>query len=258
MLAGFANAYAAPGHCSYGYQDSSCITPQYRAPEPPPGCSTDAGWTTLTSAKWMGSGYTQPACHYDAPPTCRAGFTQTSDPVWNGSSWSAPECTPDRLPENPVSTSDELAACIAKARTAALYPVVNLAYTFGPFPSVGWSAFLQPRVWSSGSLANEDTMPNIYAGVGSFDPPQVENDMFVVGGGLDFFRQSTNICFVQRGTTNIIGFYNLQNSHVNNNDITPNPPPGTGFSLRPRDRWYNPSGSYVGLYYQGSSGTLMK
>ncbi|MEM5316054.1 hypothetical protein [Paraburkholderia sp. JHI869] len=95
LLLGAASAKAeAPAHCSYGYQDSSCLGPQYRAAQTPPTCSTGAGWTTLTPAKWIGSGFTQAVCHYDAPPTCGAGTTQTGDPGWNGSSWSAPMCTP--------------------------------------------------------------------------------------------------------------------------------------------------------------------
>ncbi|CAB3805103.1 hypothetical protein LMG28688_06113 [Paraburkholderia caffeinitolerans] len=103
LLLGAASAKAeAPAHCSYGYQDSSCLGPQYRAAQTPPTCSTGAGWTTLTPAKWVGSGFTQPACQYDAPPTCQAGYTQTSDPVWNGSSWSAPSCAPPSVPQLPT------------------------------------------------------------------------------------------------------------------------------------------------------------
>lgn len=106
LLLGMAGANAAPAHCSYGYQDSSCITPQYRVPQTPPaGCSTAAGWTTVTAAKWMGSGYTQPVCSYQAPPSCPPGDDQ-SGPDWNGSAWVNLECTP--LARDPASGCESL------------------------------------------------------------------------------------------------------------------------------------------------------
>lgn len=93
LLLGAASAKAeAPAHCSYGYQDSSCITPQWRAPQTPPTCSTDAGWITLTPAKWMGSGFTQPQCNYQAPPSCPTGWQEISGPSWNGSAWVGLSC----------------------------------------------------------------------------------------------------------------------------------------------------------------------
>lgn len=93
LLLGMASANAAPAHCSYGYQDSSCITPQYRAPQTPPaGCSTAAGWTTVTAAKWMGSGYTQPVCSYQTPPTCPDGYLVAAQPSWNGTNWVGLAC----------------------------------------------------------------------------------------------------------------------------------------------------------------------
>lgn len=250
------SAPAAPAHCSYGYQDSSCLGPQYRAAQTAPICPTDAGWTTLTPAKWIGSRFAQPQCNYEAPPTCPNGDNEIGAPVWNGSSWVGLSC---ELPQLPRPTpQDELAACIARAKAVAIYPVANNPVsTGGPYASVGWSAYLQPMVWSNGNTVSADS-PALFAGIGSFDPPQVSNDMFFIQGGPDLFRQSLNFCFVQPGTTNIIGFYNFASLGVTNNSVTPNPPTNTGFTLMPRDRWYNPSGSYQGLYYQGPSGTLMQ
>lgn len=110
---GSVGAHAAPAHCSYGYQDSSCLTPQYRAPQTAPTCSTDAGWTTLTPAKWIGSRFTSPQCSYQAPPTCLAGYTETSPPVWNGASWSAPGCTPTFSPSVPGIAAGICTAAVA-------------------------------------------------------------------------------------------------------------------------------------------------
>jgi hypothetical protein len=96
-------AHAQHAHCSYGWQDSSCVTPVYRADQQPPTCSTDPGWTTVTAAKWIGSRFTQPVCNYQVPPTCQSGQTQISDPVWDGLSWSAPGCIPPTAPpQNPA------------------------------------------------------------------------------------------------------------------------------------------------------------
>ncbi|MCP3718511.1 hypothetical protein [Paraburkholderia sp. CNPSo 3281] len=93
LLLGAASAKAeAPAHCAYGYQDSSCLGPQYRAAQTPPTCSTGAGWTTLTPAKWMGSGFTQPQCNYQAPPSCQTGWQEISGPSWNGSAWVGLSC----------------------------------------------------------------------------------------------------------------------------------------------------------------------
>lgn len=88
-------AHAAPAHCSYGYQDSSCIAPQYRAAETPPTCSSGPGWTTVSGAVWIGSRFTQPQCNYQAPPTCSTGpgWVTSAPAGWNGSSWSAPQCS---------------------------------------------------------------------------------------------------------------------------------------------------------------------
>ncbi len=108
LLLGVGSVDAAPAHCSYGYQDSSCITPQYRAPQTPPaGCSTAAGWTTVTAAKWMGSGYTQPVCSYQAPPSCPSGFNQVG-PDWNGSAWVNLQCTPAAPPVVPADQCESL------------------------------------------------------------------------------------------------------------------------------------------------------
>ncbi|WP_321817831.1 MULTISPECIES: hypothetical protein [unclassified Paraburkholderia] len=94
-------AQAAPAHCSYGYQDSSCLTPQYRAAQTAPTCSSDAGWVTVTPAKWMGSGFTSPQCSYVAAPGCPSGFDVAVAPTWTGAGWTAPACVAAAPPPPP-------------------------------------------------------------------------------------------------------------------------------------------------------------
>ena len=96
-------ALANPTLCSPGYQDSTCVTPISHGAIPAPQCSTDAGWTTISNAVWLGAQWSQPQCNYQAPPACPAGYTQTSPPSWNGSSWSAPGCSPP-VAANPQPT----------------------------------------------------------------------------------------------------------------------------------------------------------
>ena len=89
------SALATPVRCSPGYVDSTCITALVGAPIPPPVCATAPGWTTITAAKWIGSGYTQPQCSYQAPPVCSSapGYITVAPASWNGSSWSNPSCS---------------------------------------------------------------------------------------------------------------------------------------------------------------------
>lgn len=87
-------AHAQHAHCSYGWQDSSCVTPVYRAAQTPPTCSTDPGWTTVAAAQWIGSRFSAPQCAYQAPPSCPADYDQESSPVWNGLSWVGLACIP--------------------------------------------------------------------------------------------------------------------------------------------------------------------
>jgi len=89
------SAFATPVRCSAGFQDNTCLTPIAATPKVAPTCPSSAGYTTATPAKWIGSGYTAPACTYTPPPTCStaAGWLTVVGASWNGSSWSAPECS---------------------------------------------------------------------------------------------------------------------------------------------------------------------
>lgn len=91
VMIGGSRAFAQ-STCSSGFQDSTCLTRLVHGTIAPPTCSTAAGWTTTSSATWIGSGYTSPQCNYQAPPSCPSGYTETSAPVWTGSSWTAPGC----------------------------------------------------------------------------------------------------------------------------------------------------------------------
>lgn len=92
------SALAAPVGCIPGYQDNTCIKSIAAARQVPPSCPATAGWTTTGSAQWMGSGYTQPQCSYQAPPSCPPNYTQSAAPAWNGSSWVGLSCTPSVPP----------------------------------------------------------------------------------------------------------------------------------------------------------------
>jgi hypothetical protein len=246
--------------CTPGYSDMRCVVPIRTNAIPAPACPSAPGYSTITPAVWAGYRWTQPTCSsYLAPPSCLPGYTQISPPAWNGSSWSAPVCQAPEAP--PVTRQDELNACIVKSRTAAIAPLVGTPDSSqwgGPYASVGWSAYLQKLVWGNGNGAFAFS-PFLYAGTGSYDPPQVENDMFWIWAGANIFQTSMNFCFVDRGTAQVIGFYNFADSGIRNADADPPAQPaGTGFVLKPRDRWYNPSYSSDGLYYEGKSGTLTK
>ena len=97
LLAG-RGASAAPVTCSYGYQDSTCGTNLYNAPQVAPTCAATAGWTTTVAAKWIGSQYSAPQCNYQPPPSCPAGWLQSVAPSWNGSSWVGQACEPPPAP----------------------------------------------------------------------------------------------------------------------------------------------------------------
>lgn len=147
---GAVGAHAAPAHCSYGYQDSSCLTPQSRAPQTPPTCSTDAGWTTLMPAKWIGSGFTLPQCNYQAPPTCPDGYTVATPAAWTGSGWVAPTCWPP-LPPVP-QTPDAICSAAVASKTFRLSSYGN--YSGGIVdgstltPAGNWMQVISSTDWS--------------------------------------------------------------------------------------------------------------
>lgn len=107
---------ATPVRCSLGYQDSTCTTSIKQAPRQAPTCSTDEGWTTTAAARWIGSGFTQPQCAFQAAPTCPSGFTQTAASNWDGSTWTGLQCQPS-VPPAP-SASDLLGVCESAATVA--------------------------------------------------------------------------------------------------------------------------------------------
>ncbi|MGF6267347.1 hypothetical protein OKW49_008341 [Paraburkholderia youngii] len=88
---------AGPARCSPGNQDSSCVGMITTAWQAPPTCPTDAGWTTVAAAQWIGSQYSAPQCNYQAPPSCAPGYDQTSLD-WNGSAWVNLTCIPRTPP----------------------------------------------------------------------------------------------------------------------------------------------------------------
>jgi hypothetical protein len=94
---------AGPARCSPGNQDSSCVGVISTAWQAPPTCPTDAGWTTLAAAQWIGSQYTAPQCKYQPAPGCPPGYVIQSGPTWNGSSWDL-SCAP-QAPHNPIVVS---------------------------------------------------------------------------------------------------------------------------------------------------------
>jgi hypothetical protein len=111
-------AMAGPVRCSVNNQDSSCIGHITTAWQTPPTCPNIAGYTTVASARWIGSGYSAPQCNFQAAPTCPASYTQTQAPGWNGSSWSAPGCAPPTPPPPPPPPGgggivDPVASCSA-------------------------------------------------------------------------------------------------------------------------------------------------
>lgn len=121
-------ATAGPARCSYGNQDSTCVTPLTTAWQAAPTCSTDPGWTTVGAAQWIGSKWTSPSCSYQPAPTCPGGFTQTSAPWWNGSSWVGLGCQPS-IPPDPT-------------------PACSAAIPSGYYPSSAWSQDTDPQIRS--------------------------------------------------------------------------------------------------------------
>jgi hypothetical protein len=89
--AAFAQSVAG---CGTGNQDSTCLTKLSKAPEVAPTCNSGAGWTTITPASWIGSGYSQPLCNFQTAPMCSGGETETIAPVWNGEQWVGLGCSP--------------------------------------------------------------------------------------------------------------------------------------------------------------------
>jgi len=96
--------------CGAGNQDATCLGRVYAVPQTPPTCPNAAGYTTAVAATWIGSGYSQPVCGYQAPPVCPAGEIQTQAPTWNGANWVDLGCEP---PAEPPSNPGPDSMCTA-------------------------------------------------------------------------------------------------------------------------------------------------
>lgn len=92
-----------PAVCTAGYYDATCTPKLARTYQPPPVCSTAAGWTTVSSARWIGSQYTSPQCNYQSPPACSTdpGWTTAAPAGWTGSQWTSPQCSYQAPPSCP-------------------------------------------------------------------------------------------------------------------------------------------------------------
>lgn len=162
LLAG-RGAFAAPVTCSYGYQDSTCGTNLYNAPQVAPTCPGTAGWITTASARWIGSQFSAPSCSYQAPPTCPNGFTQTSPATWDGSGWvglgcaapplvpppldPASQCLASATPQGYTATSGVTGPSPMNSRASVLAQVVGLT-NYGSDSLYSWSA-LGPQYTSA-------------------------------------------------------------------------------------------------------------
>jgi len=85
--------HAGPARCAAGYQDASCRGVLNNAPQTPPSCPSDPGYTTTRAPQWAGSKFTAPECSYTPAPTCPAGYEPTTPATWNGSQWVGLSCT---------------------------------------------------------------------------------------------------------------------------------------------------------------------
>lgn len=124
--------FAGPARCSYGNQDSTCVTPIRSAPIPQPQCSTGPGWSTASGSVWQGSQWSAPQCNYVSAPTCPSGYDTVAAPVWSGSSWTQPTCTPSVAQDqtkNWAQICNQAAA--ARGYTAHFTNSMFNPYTFG-------------------------------------------------------------------------------------------------------------------------------
>ncbi|MGF6812739.1 hypothetical protein OKW30_007956 [Paraburkholderia sp. Clong3] len=146
-------AMAGPVRCSVNNQDSTCVGHITTAWQTAPTCPTDAGWTTIAAARWIGSQYTAPQCNFQVKPTCPTGYDQTSAPAWNGSSWSAPGCSLPPFTPPPTQTPDPASTCNAYAASMG-YPE-NWTHADGvPDPRMGteFANETTNQAWGQGGL----------------------------------------------------------------------------------------------------------
>ncbi|QIN67856.1 hypothetical protein SBC1_79030 (plasmid) [Caballeronia sp. SBC1] len=138
------SSFAQDSDCSPGNQDNTCLHRVTHAMISPPTCSTAAGWTTVTAAKWIGSGYTSPACNYQSPPACStsAGWFTLTPASWNGSAWSAPQCTYEAPPT--CSTDPGWNTVAAAVWTGSGWTVPQCSYVAPPSCPSGYSQTAAP------------------------------------------------------------------------------------------------------------------
>jgi hypothetical protein len=93
------SAFAAPPvGCIQDYQDSTCVVPLVHEYMQPRVCPDTPGMVTDARAQWIGSKWTEPACHLVQPPGCSTGQIQTAAPTWNGAQWVGLGCAPGDPP----------------------------------------------------------------------------------------------------------------------------------------------------------------
>jgi len=152
--------------CGVGNQDSTCLGRVNAAPQAAPTCSTAAGWTTVASAQWIGSGYSAPQCNYQAPPSCPAGDITTSSALWDGSEWVGLGCQAP-APQPPAYSTQctaGLPAGFILGQQAGFYPdwdnptydVGANAYGFPYGDTVYATALYGPQFESPCGVAEED------------------------------------------------------------------------------------------------------
>ena len=129
------SAFAAPVVCSPGYQDSTCLTPLHQGPIPAPTCQSGAGWTTVSSAVWQGSHWSQPQCAYQNQPVCQSGYTTVSAASWTGSGWTQPVCVPPQPQTPPPLTG--VPACDAAAVSNGFQITQQFGIYYGNYPYTG-------------------------------------------------------------------------------------------------------------------------
>lgn len=211
------SSFAGPARCSYGNQDSTCVTAIQAAPIPQPQCSTGAGWTTVSASFWQGSQWSAPQCNYQAPPTCPNGYAQQSPPVWNGSSWVGIACVP-QAPQ--VTLADQQQAC------------ANAGASYGVFVNPV-SAFLGPQSETANQVSNDiNTQPppticgapgTRYAVRGNWPQANGPYDVYKIGFGKYTDPNSGNVagasslllaCMLNPGSAQVVGFILAQSQNA--------------------------------------------
>jgi hypothetical protein len=212
-------ALAAPTGCAAGNQDNTCIGALANAPETPPTCPTSAGWTTTAAATWIGSQYSSPSCNYQAPPSCPSGDTQAG-PVWNGSSWVDLTCTPpvEATPptlqasvqacwasENAVQGSTNATFTSDSANGLTYYNVTGLAASaaaigYGTVSNFDAASEYQAMLLADTGISGGGCNQTIQESGGAPPSGQISVISILWKSGA-----TSNMCYLQAGTTNVLG-----------------------------------------------------